>query len=76
MTIQFLVTNELVQEKQRVSDFEEGIQLLQKQLRTSQAKISEQVKNSFFFVFSSSEFLNKYHLVTRNSKFKSNKRCL
>jgi hypothetical protein len=46
----FLVTNELMQEKQRANDLEEEIQLVQKHLKTTQAKVAEQVndKKNFF----------------------------
>jgi hypothetical protein len=34
-----------MQEKQRANDFEEELQLLQKHLKTTQAKVAEQVNN-------------------------------
>ena len=46
---------ELIQQRQHVNDLEEELQLLQKHLKATQAKVVEQVnvnkKNSFFFLF-------------------------
>jgi hypothetical protein len=49
----FLVTNELMQEKQRGNDFEEELQLIQKHLKTTQSKVAEQVNNikNIFLIF-------------------------
>ncbi len=38
-----------MQEKQRANDFEEELQLLQKHLKTTQAKVAEQVNNQANF---------------------------
>jgi len=46
------VSKELMQEKQRVDDLEEELKLLQKHLKTTQAKVAEQVNdNKSFFRF-------------------------
>jgi hypothetical protein len=69
----FLVSTELIQQKQRADDLEEEIQLIKKHLKNTQNKVAEQVNDhpSFSFRFHIQAFL-----VPRNREFKSNKRCL
>jgi hypothetical protein len=40
----FLVSSELMQQRQRVGDLEEEVDLLQKQLRATQRKVIEKVR--------------------------------
>ncbi len=60
-----------MQQRQRVGDLEEELESLQKQLRSTQTKVIEQVKE--IFSQKTKNYLSL--LVTRNWKFKSNERC-
>lgn len=43
----FLVSSELMQQRQRVGDLEEELELLRKQLHTTQTKVVQQVKEFY-----------------------------
>lgn len=62
-----------MQQKQRVGDLEEEIELLRKQLSTTQTKVIEQVID---FVSKDNIHSMEFFVVTRDRKFKSYQRCL
>ncbi len=43
----FIVSSELMQQRQRVGDLEEELELLRKQLQTTQMKVVQQVKDFY-----------------------------
>jgi hypothetical protein len=61
-----------MQQRQRVGDLEEEVESLKKQLRTTQTKVAQQVKDLDLRRI----LLYTYFLVSRNWKFKSIERYL
>jgi hypothetical protein len=46
----FVVSSELMQQRQRVGDLEEEVGLLQKQLRSTQKKVIDQVEHKLIYL--------------------------